>query len=147
MENNTTKPSESLQSILNLSSSFDKKVGISEERVQKIIPTLRKYIAFWREYPDLFVDFLQTGGDPNVKPRFRFYSYQRVFLRAAMRHRKVFACFPRGCDKLMPNISLIAESLKGDNPQVIVKNFNDYSEIGDEDKQISPIEVGLKWME
>lgn len=35
-----------------------KKIGLSEERVAAIKPELRKYIAFWREYPDLFVDFL-----------------------------------------------------------------------------------------
>jgi hypothetical protein len=35
-----------------------KKIGISEERIKPIIPALRSYVAFWREYPDLFVDFM-----------------------------------------------------------------------------------------
>jgi hypothetical protein len=35
-----------------------KKVGLSEERIQAQVPVLRQYIAFWREYPDIFVDFL-----------------------------------------------------------------------------------------
>jgi hypothetical protein len=35
-----------------------KKIGISKERIDAIIPVMREYIAFWREYPDLFVDFM-----------------------------------------------------------------------------------------
>ena len=34
------------------------KIGISEERIEAIKPALRQYIAFWREYPDMFIDFL-----------------------------------------------------------------------------------------
>lgn len=89
-----------LQEMLSLSSlSGNKKIGISEERIQAIIPAAREYIAFWREYPDLFIDFLLTGGKEDVETTFKFYTYQRLFLRAAMRHRKVFACFPRGYSK------------------------------------------------
>ena len=66
-----------------------KKIGISEERIEAIKPHLRQYIAFWREYPDLFVDFLQTGGNPDIEPEFKFFAYQRVFLRAAMRYNKI----------------------------------------------------------
>jgi hypothetical protein len=46
----------SLESIINVSSS--KKIGISKERIEAIIPVMRQYVAFWREYPDLFVDFM-----------------------------------------------------------------------------------------
>ena len=46
-----------LQDLLNVSSN-KKKVGISEERIEAIKPVLRKYIAYWREYPDMFIDFL-----------------------------------------------------------------------------------------
>ena len=69
----------SLQSLLESSSSH-KKIGISEERINAIKPELRKYIAFWREYPDLFVDFMQTGGDPEKEKdlTFRLFFYQRV---------------------------------------------------------------------
>ena len=34
------------------------KIGISEGRIEAIKPALRQYIAFWREYPDMFIDFL-----------------------------------------------------------------------------------------
>lgn len=52
-----------------------KKIGISQERIDLIKPYLRDYIAFWREYPDLFVDFMQTGGDFNKKLTFKLYFY------------------------------------------------------------------------
>ena len=52
-----------LQDLLNLSQSR-KKVGLSEERVRAIIPVARDYVAYWREYPDMFIDFLQDGGNP-----------------------------------------------------------------------------------
>lgn len=83
-----------LADLLNLSSN-SKKIGISEERIQNIIPAARQYIAFWREYPDLFVDFLQTGGDPERKKEVNFFYYQRVFLRACMRYKYVYMTFPR----------------------------------------------------
>ena len=46
-----------LQDLLDLSQQR-KKIGLSEERIREIIPIGRQYISFWREYPDLFVDFL-----------------------------------------------------------------------------------------
>lgn len=63
-----------LADILNLSEK-GRKVGISEERIRVILPALRQYVAFWREYPDLFIDFLSTGGDPNRKKSLNLYYY------------------------------------------------------------------------
>lgn len=73
-----------------------KKIGISEERVQAIVPIFRQYVAFWREYPDIFVDMLQDGGNPELPKSFKFYFYQRVFVRACMRYKYVYMVFPRG---------------------------------------------------
>ena len=87
-----------LQDILDLSAKR-KKIGLSAERVEAIKPALRQYIAFWREYPDLFIDFLQTGGDPNHPKTLNFYFYQRVFLRVAMRYKYVYMVFPRAYSK------------------------------------------------
>ena len=73
----------------------NKKIGISEERINEIKKPLRKYFAFWRMYPDLFVDFMQTGGKSvylndkgqrcyqndsgqEVKLTFSLFFYQRV---------------------------------------------------------------------
>ena len=84
-----------LQDLLDLSQQR-KKVGLSPERVEAIIPVGRQYIAYWREYPDMFVDYLLTMGNPN---NFNFFFYQRVFLRIAMRYQYVYAVFPRAYSK------------------------------------------------
>ncbi len=84
-----------------------KKIGISEERIDAIKPYLRQYIAFWREYPDLFVDFLQTGGNPEVEPEFKFFAYQRVFLRVAMRYKYTYCVFPRGYSKSFLSVLIL----------------------------------------
>lgn len=72
-----------------------KKIGLSEERINAIKPQLRQYIAYWREYPDMFIDFLQDGGDSSKERKLKFYFYQRVFLRAAIRYKYVYMVFPR----------------------------------------------------
>ena len=88
-----------LQDLLDLSQSR-KKIGLSEERVDAILPVVRRYIAFWREYPDLFVDFMVRGNTTEKKDgEFRFYFYQRVFLRTVMRYQYVYAVFPRAYSK------------------------------------------------
>ena len=72
----------------------NKKIGLSEERVRAIIPVARQYIAFWREYPDIFIDFM---AGPNTT--FHLFFYQRVFLRAACRHKYLYAVYPRAYSK------------------------------------------------
>lgn len=85
-----------LQDLMELSLSKDtKKQGLSEERVRAVLPTIREYIAFWREYPDIFVEFL-CGSNPE---NFSLFFYQRIFLRAVMRHRYAYATFPRAYSK------------------------------------------------
>lgn len=100
-----------LQELLNLANNR-KKIGISDERIDAIKPYLRQYISFWREYPDLMVDFMQVGGhdiyykeDDNryykndrgeeIKITFNLLFYQRVFLRVGMRFKYVYAVYPR----------------------------------------------------
>lgn len=88
-----------LQDLLNISASR-KKIGLSPERVEAALPVIRQYAAFWREYPDMFVDFMVRGT--REEPRdgeFKFYFYQRVFLRAVMRHQYVYCVFPRAYSK------------------------------------------------
>lgn len=84
-----------LQDLLDLSDSR-KKIGLSEERVRAVISIGRQYIAYWREYPDMFVDYLLEMGNPQD---FKFFFYQRVFLRIAMRYQYVYAVFPRAYSK------------------------------------------------
>lgn len=85
----------SLQNLLDLSSSRNAvKQGISEERLRACMPELRNAIAFYRKYPDIFVDDIK--GPDCI---FKFYTYQRVFLRIVMRHKWVYAVFPRAYSK------------------------------------------------
>lgn len=88
-----------LKDLLGLSQKRQK-IGLSEERISIIKPYIRQYIGFWREYPDLFVDFMVRGTRTEVKEgEFHFYFYQRVFLRSVMRHQYVYAVFPRAYSK------------------------------------------------
>ena len=88
-----------LQDLLDLSTQR-RKIGISEERINAVMPAIRQYVAFWREYPDLFVDFMVRGQKTEVQEReFKFYFYQRVFLRSVMRYQYVYAVFPRAYSK------------------------------------------------
>ena len=90
-----------LQELLNLSDEHNnKKVGLSEERLKEQLSNIRNLIAFFREYPDIFIDFLiknynDSCYDDKDKCPFKFYFYQRIFLRVVMRHRYVYATFPR----------------------------------------------------
>lgn len=85
-----------LADILQLSHEKEtKKIGLSQERLIAAMPIARQYIAYWREYPDMFVDYLCLDNPEH----FQLFFYQRVFLRAAMRHRYTYATFPRAFEE------------------------------------------------
>ena len=84
--------------------SLTKKVGLSEERIREQMPIIRQYIAFWREYPDIFVEFLCGESNPE---NFNLFFYQRVFLRAVMRHRYAYATFPRAYSKSFLSVLIL----------------------------------------
>ena len=93
-----------LADLMELSLNKDgKKVGLSEERIRAQMPYLRNYIAFWREYPDLFVEFL-CGDNPQ---NFKLFFYQRVFLRAVIRYRYAYATFPRAYSKSFLSVLIL----------------------------------------
>ena len=84
-----------LQELLNASIDYEgKKQGLSQERLFAQLDNIRSLIAFYRQYPDLLVDYMK-GPDST----FNFYFYQRIFLRIVMRHRYVYATFPRAYSK------------------------------------------------
>ena len=84
-----------LEELLQLSSERDyKSQDITEERLLSNINELRRMIAFFRYYPDIFVDFVK-----GKESKFKFLFYQRIFLRIVMRHRYVYATFPRAYSK------------------------------------------------
>lgn len=64
--------------------------SLTQNRLKAQTGPLRDLIAFWRQYPDIFIDMVK-GKDC----KFTFLHYQRQFLRAVMRHRYVYATFPR----------------------------------------------------
>ena len=72
-----------------------RKIGISKERITACLPELRKAIAFYREYPDLYIDFCMSCLPEEKQKSFSLYTYQRIFLRQAMRNRHVYAVYPR----------------------------------------------------
>ena len=83
-----------LQKALGIEESL--KIGMSEERFNDIKPILRQYISYWRDYPDMFIDFLQTGRDGEIpKNGLRFFFYQRIFLRVSLRYKYTYFVFPR----------------------------------------------------
>lgn len=88
----------SLQNLLELSSleRDTKKLGLSPQRIDAQLNNIRYLISFFREYPDLLVDFMLKDSNPH---NFQFYFYQRIFLRVVMRHRYVYATFPRAYSK------------------------------------------------
>ena len=91
-----------LDEFINQNTGKKKKIGISEERFLRIKEDVKQYIAYWREYPDMFVDFLQEGAEgpwgPHQK-KLKFFFYQRVMLRAALRYRYTYVVEPRGYSK------------------------------------------------
>lgn len=83
-----------LKDLLALEQSRTGTLEVTQERLNACMPQIRSLIAQFRQYPDLFIDFIK-GPDCN----FKFYFYQRVFLRIVMRHRYVYATFPRAYSK------------------------------------------------
>ena len=83
-----------LKDLLALEQSRTGTLEVTQERLNACMPQIRSLIAQFRQYPDLFVDLIK-GPDCN----FKFYFYQRVFLRIVMRHRYVYATFPRAYSK------------------------------------------------
>ena len=92
-----------LNDLLELSKAkTNQKIGISVERIRACLPELRKAIAFFREYPDIYIDFCNScseGRKDNEKKVLNLMTYQRVFLRQAMRYKHVYAVFPRAYSK------------------------------------------------
>lgn len=81
---------------------LEKGVSLTEEKLIQLQPLLEKYMNFFCVYPDLYVDLILTPTDSN----FSLFFFQRIFLRACMRYRYVYATAPRAFSKTF--ISLLA---------------------------------------
>lgn len=88
-----------------LPGTVSKKAGISKARVNASLGSLRKLVSFFRFYPDIYLDLIK---DP--QENFELKPYQRLFLRAILRHRYVYCTFVRGYSKSF--IAVLANYLK-----------------------------------
>ena len=80
---------------------------LSKERIVKNLEHYQRQIAFWRQYPDKFIDYLCSLNPDNT---FHLFFYQRLFLRIVMRHKYVYATFVRAWSKSF--MSVLALILK-----------------------------------
>ena len=110
---------------------------ISKEDILKHMDEYRDMVAFWRFYPDLFVDFLVEVSGPECT--FKLYPYQRVILRAMARYTDVNLTFSRGTSKSFLNVlwqmikcilypgtrSAIAASTKGQSAKILDQKINE----------------------
>lgn len=89
----------SLQKLLEQSSgSIFHKEELTDKRISDQLNNLRQYFSYFREYPDMMLDwFAKISGD---KCKFKgLFFYQRVFLRVCIRYKYVYATFPRAFSK------------------------------------------------
>lgn len=86
---------------------FDMDDEAIKEHVRGHLEEYQKVIAYWRMYPDKLVDYYLSLGNPF---NFKFYFYQRMFLRIIFRHKYVFATFVRAWSKSF--ISIMALMLR-----------------------------------
>lgn len=118
----------SLQSILDLDGlrgSFSKD-DVSEKRLKECLPYLCEQIAFYRAYPDIFIDDLSGYSQWNEETDgpwkgFKFFYYQRIALRSLLRHRKVYVVFSRGFSKsFLAMLALMIRAILYPNSELFV---------------------------
>lgn len=110
---------------------------VSKQDILDHIDEYRDLVAFYRVYPDLFVDFLVKVSGPECT--FKLYPYQRVMLRAMARYTDVNLTFSRGTSKSFLNVlwqmvkcvlypgtkSAIAASTKGQSAKILDQKINE----------------------
>lgn len=118
----------SLQSLLDLDSKRGGflKDDISEERLLKCLPGLKNQIAFYRAYPDIFIDDISGYSAWDEKKDgpwkgFKFFHYQRIALRVLLRHRKTYIVFSRGFSKsFLAMMALMIKAVLYPNSELFV---------------------------
>lgn len=84
---------------------IEKGIIITEQHAIEHEGLYKKYCEFFTAYPDLFLDLIKPA-DSN----FDLFFYQRIFLRACLRFRKVYGSAPRAFSKTF--LSILALMLK-----------------------------------
>lgn len=72
---------------------------LTEDWVLKNRDTIEKWLNCWLAYPDIMLDIYKPSDS-----QFKFYFYQRLFMRATMRFRYVFGTFTRAYSKSFMSI-------------------------------------------
>lgn len=73
---------------------LEKGAIITAQRIERNRPLYEKLYEHWMNYPDLFVDILTPSTS-----HFKLYFYQRMFMRAIMRHARICTIAPRAFSK------------------------------------------------
>ena len=73
--------------------------NITESDLDEHIDEIREQIAFYRAYPDIFVDHMK--GENSI---FKFRPFQRILLRCFFRYKYVYVVFARGFSKTFTSI-------------------------------------------
>ena len=87
----------SLQNLLKTTQRpIQKKIEIDKNKIRNNLEYYQRIISYWRKYPDKFIDCLCSLNPDNT---FKFYFFQRMYLRIVMRYKTVYAVFSRGFSK------------------------------------------------
>lgn len=88
----------SLKDLINTSAEKkeSKKIDIDKDTITANLEQYQDIIAYWRMYPDKFIDYLCSLNPDNT---FQLYGIQRIYLRISMRYKTVYAVFSRGFSK------------------------------------------------
>lgn len=78
---------------------LDKGFILTEKYLISIEPFLRKQMAFYSAYPDLFLDQIKPVDDG-----FSLFFFQRIFLRAFMRFKDIYITAGRATSKSFTTI-------------------------------------------
>lgn len=73
---------------------LDKGYMLTADKIDDHAPLMKKYVALFTAYPDLFMDLI-TPKDSG----FKLYFFQRIYLRACMRFSYVYITAGRGTSK------------------------------------------------
>lgn len=73
---------------------LEKGAVMTEARIEKNRELFEKYCGLWSVYPDLYLELIKP-----VNSKFQLKFFQRVFLRACVRHGRVLTIAPRAAGK------------------------------------------------
>ena len=97
-----------LSDLLSIEAAGTKEFDITPELLKEHLDDYRHIIAYWRMYPDRLVDYYCSLNPDNT---FHFYWYQRLMLRAMLRHTYCYMVFCRAYSKSF--IGVMSLMIKG----------------------------------